>query len=412
MLQQTIIIYELNGEFWRDPYFAEWNNLGNHSHQMGDHHSGMIGYGFGWEHGTISNIKISGTVLVDATFFMNHYQLDVSGDTYPDYYLNFGPFWYEPESGIERPAGGEKISILGGLLDSSNNLPMIIVYEINGKIWRDSSSIGDHFGGGWFNAELSDSQTFHSPFDIHDKMTIRSGWNGGGSHGHMGGMNNFDSLFCQILEVYPQNIPNMQEMDNVLAGYEIHMFDPNGRSWMRNGGMMGGHMQFGSNVGYQMHYTDEQLKYYGADENSIHAKYWDDQSNSWIELIADLNTELNTVNFENNVVSNFVVLEFSKVTSINNRSDEITLDDFVLAQNYPNPFNPSTIINYTLPKNGYVALKVFDVLGREVATLVKQTQQAGSYKVSFNASDLPSGIYFYELNSNNFIQVKKMMLLK
>ena len=66
----------------------------------------------------------------------------------------------------------------------------------------------------------------------------------------MGGMNNFDSLFCQILEVYPENIPNIQDTDQVLAGYEIHMSDPNGSSWMRNGGMMGGHMEFGSNVRY------------------------------------------------------------------------------------------------------------------------------------------------------------------
>jgi hypothetical protein len=343
---------------------------------------------------------------------MNHYQLDVDGDANPDYYLNFGPFWYEPESGIQRPINGDNISIFGGLLENSNNLPMLIVYELNGEIWRDSSSIGNHFGGGWFHAELSDSQTFHSPFDIHDQMTIRSDWNGGGGHGHMGGMNNFDSLFCQILEVYPENIPNIQDTDPVLAGYEIHMFDPNGSSWMRNGGMMGGHMQFGSNVRYQMHYSDEQLKHYGADENSIRAKYWDDRLNNWVELNSSLNTELNTLTFENNVVSNFVVLEFNKVTSVENLTENVTPDEFKLAQNYPNPFNPTTVISFALNKDTEVTLNVYNLLGEKVSELINEKMGVGSYNVTFNASGLPSGIYFYELSTSSSTIVKKMSLLK
>ncbi|HSW53762.1 MAG TPA: T9SS type A sorting domain-containing protein [Ignavibacteriaceae bacterium] len=86
--------------------------------------------------------------------------------------------------------------------------------------------------------------------------------------------------------------------------------------------------------------------------------------------------------------------------------------EYSLMQNYPNPFNPVTTISYLLPKNGLVTLKVFDILGTEVTSLVNETQEAGSYSVTFNASQLPSGIYFYTLTSNNFMTTKKLILLK
>ncbi len=87
-------------------------------------------------------------------------------------------------------------------------------------------------------------------------------------------------------------------------------------------------------------------------------------------------------------------------------------ETFSLDQNYPNPFNPSTRISYSVQKAGLVTLKIYDVLGREVATLVNGFQQANSYSVSFNASGLASGIYFYKLQAGNFVQTRKMMLLK
>ncbi len=90
----------------------------------------------------------------------------------------------------------------------------------------------------------------------------------------------------------------------------------------------------------------------------------------------------------------------------------ITPKEFVLNQNYPNPFNPSTAITYQLSAQSKVELKVFDILGREVSTLVNEIQNAGSYKVNFNASKLSSGIYIYQIKADNFVQSKKMMLLK
>jgi hypothetical protein len=94
------------------------------------------------------------------------------------------------------------------------------------------------------------------------------------------------------------------------------------------------------------------------------------------------------------------------------RENDLRAASYSLKQNFPNPFNPSTTISYSIPTTGLVTLKVYDVLGREVQTLVNQVQQNGNYRVSFNASSMPSGIYFYNLTSNNFSQVKKMILIK
>jgi hypothetical protein len=88
------------------------------------------------------------------------------------------------------------------------------------------------------------------------------------------------------------------------------------------------------------------------------------------------------------------------------------VENFSLNQNYPNPFNPSTRITYSIQKAGIVSLKVYDILGREVATLVNGYQPANNYSVIFDASDLASGIYLYKLKTGDFVQTRKMILLK
>jgi len=86
--------------------------------------------------------------------------------------------------------------------------------------------------------------------------------------------------------------------------------------------------------------------------------------------------------------------------------------DYALEQNYPNPFNPSTLINYSIPQNSFVTLKVYDVIGNEVAVLVNQTQSAGKYEVRFDASNLSNGVYMYSIKTDNFTSTKKMILMK
>jgi hypothetical protein len=101
--------------------------------------------------------------------------------------------------------------------------------------------------------------------------------------------------------------------------------------------------------------------------------------------------------------------EYKSTTSV---EDEKVVNDFKLYQNYPNPFNPSTTIQYAIDSRQFVTLKVYDILGKEVVTLVEEFKPAGKYGVSFDASLLPSGVYIYQLIVRNYIQTRKMVLLK
>ena len=85
---------------------------------------------------------------------------------------------------------------------------------------------------------------------------------------------------------------------------------------------------------------------------------------------------------------------------------------FYLYQNYPNPFNPVTTIKYAIPKTVNVELKVFDILGREIKTLVNEPMNAGYYEVQFNASNFASGVYFYRMKAGEYIKTSKMLLIK
>jgi aminopeptidase N len=114
---------------------------------------------------------------------------------------------------------------------------------------------------------------------------------------------------------------------------------------------------------------------------------------------------------------NWILKNNTTVTEVNDFYQPL---NFSLEQNYPNPFNPSTTISYTIPESGLVTLKVYDVLGREVATLVNEQNEAGIHQVDFNASNLNSGVYFYTIESSNpsassgqsFVETKKMILIK
>ena len=88
-------------------------------------------------------------------------------------------------------------------------------------------------------------------------------------------------------------------------------------------------------------------------------------------------------------------------------------DRFSLYQNYPNPFNPSTTIKFDIPKQSIVTMKIYDIAGREVARLLNSVQyNAGAYAINFDASYLASGVYFYRIEAGDFVEIKKMMLIK
>jgi len=129
----------------------------------------------------------------------------------------------------------------------------------------------------------------------------------------------------------------------------------------------------------------------------------------------------------NNMGTAYVTLEIGLVSNPNNRQtvnfvattdpsvgveNENSPGDYFLEQNYPNPFNPSTKINYGLKEAGHVTLKIYNILGVEVVSLIDKYQTAGNYEINFPAGKLSSGIYIYRLVTNNFVQTRKMILEK
>jgi hypothetical protein len=104
-------------------------------------------------------------------------------------------------------------------------------------------------------------------------------------------------------------------------------------------------------------------------------------------------------------------LSFGPATGIE-ETFSVRPDEFTLSQNFPNPFNPSTTISFSVPSRSFVSLKVFDCLGKEVGTIVSEELSAGNYSRQWNASSLPSGVYYYRLQSGSFTDTKKLVLLR
>ena len=115
--------------------------------------------------------------------------------------------------------------------------------------------------------------------------------------------------------------------------------------------------------------------------------------------------------FENATDYDMVLIKYSE-GSLSVQEREGVPNVFSLSQNYPNPFNPSTNFGFRIVEFGFVSLKVFDVLGREVATLVNEEMQPGSYEVTWDASRFPSGVYFYRLTAGSFHSTKKLSLIR
>jgi hypothetical protein len=127
--------------------------------------------------------------------------------------------------------------------------------------------------------------------------------------------------------------------------------------------------------------------------------------------VADINGNTPVFAYIGGYLINVYFDNFSWVPSDVNEGSN-TPETYSLTQNYPNPFNPSTTIKYSIPEQSFVKIKVFNLLGQEIAELVNQEQHIGNYQLSFDATNLPSGIYFYKLEAGNFVQTKKMILIK
>ena len=158
-------------------------------------------------------------------------------------------------------------------------------------------------------------------------------------------------------------------------------------------------------------------KVYGYNDFTNNMQFSSDTGQTWIDYSSGLpsgritSLVIDTSGYLVVGTPDGVYRTVSQVTSV--KSNEIEQPtEYFLSQNYPNPFNPTTTISFAIPKNQNVELKVYDILGTEVVTLVNEEKPQGSYEIQFEGSGLTSGIYFYQLKTSTFVETKKMILMK
>lgn len=156
-----------------------------------------------------------------------------------------------------------------------------------------------------------------------------------------------------------------------------------------------------------------------GDNEDFNWKIWQKKTNRTFSASATytVNSQIpNGSTFVSNGISSLNTLKgYNSINAVN--EEKIVPKDFSLSQNYPNPFNPATIINYSVPKPSFVTIKVYDIIGREIETLVKENKAPGNYEIIFKGNNYPSGIYFYRMQAlsnsvGGFVQTKKFILLK
>ena len=276
-------------------------------------------------------------------------------------------------------------------------------YDSQGGIFRSEDG-----GNTWTNI-------FELPANIYEIVKLNNGRILAASYGQIyfsddNGVN-WNSTSSGLVQATISDIALNQENEIFITtlGYGIYKSIDNGLTWIT---------KMGAGWDFSCLKISSDGKIYAATQgNWLYES--DDNGDNWFLVNGGLNDSKYILSLEI-TKSGFlfagmdyygIYKSANKVVTTLNEENTVP-SKFELMQNYPNPFNPSTSIEYSVPSNEYVLLKVYDLLGNEVNTLVNERQSAGNYEVNFDASNLASGIYFYRIQSGSFIQTKKLMLLK
>ncbi len=315
----------------------------------GGHQGGHCGHE--WE-----EVTLQGWTIVEEDSMMSHYFLDEDNNGEADYRLGFGPPDYEPPSGAQRPEHGDEITIVGGLMNNMMNLPMVMVWELNGLTWMEPDSMGHHggHGGGWHGGH---GCSFEDP-----SLIAANGW------AMVDGMMHDQYWLDENSNQNPEfrisfGVPDYRPHSGAQR--------PLDGDWVEIvGGLIEGCPDAPTIVVYE-----------------LNGRYWRTPGDT---------TGLGGVTL-----------------SLEDQPNPSTLPlNHVVVEAYPNPFNPTTELRFTVPSTGLVKVVAYDVLGREVAVLQNNTLNEGLHTITFDGSNLTSGIYFILVEANGDNAFTKVTLLK
>jgi len=371
-------------------------------HHLDNNHNGM------WAD-SLTRITISGEIMIDSSYFDHHYYLDSNGNGAVDYHLSFGPPWYSPASGAERPNHGDHVTVYGGQYEGNNEAPMIMVYEIDGVKWREDFG-PNPWSGDWIHRSSSVSTFIYCQSDSLSWMNHPGGSMMGG------GMMFPDSIFCQFEEVQPDFMP-MDNDSNLFAGFYMNMFEPGGKEMMGQSGSNSS-MRFNQNTEYNFHYDEVMLSSLNLDDESINLKYWNSQFEQWIEVRDyHVSKESHTISFSSeDMFSYYGIFASGNILSDDGISINQLTRQIESVRNYPNPFRVETMIEFALVENQHVTMRVFDLHGREIETLINENFPAGDHLIKWNPSStskvLDPGHYFVKIQTSNEVQTLKITMIQ
>jgi len=303
---------------------------------------------------------------------INPIAIDNSGNKW----IGTNNYLSDPEVGRIAEFDGLNWAVSGSFL--SLRCIISIAIDISGNKWIGTK------GGGLLKVRNMDTTWFYtssnSGLPTNDVKSITVDGSDNKWIGTSVGLAKFDGTTWTIYNTSNSGLP-----DNLVPSIAI---DSSGNKWI---GTLGGLAKFDGTT-WTVYTTSNS----GLPDNYVFSIAIDGSGNKWIGTDGGL----------------AVYKEGGVVTSVKEKTNKNIPEEFTLFQNYPNPFNPSTVISYQIASAGKVSLKVYDMLGREVATLVNETKSAGNYTATFNATKLPSGVYFYRLQAGTYSNTKKLLLLK
>lgn len=380
----VIIVYAIDGESWRNPWEPFWNHFNNSytGVQGMPHH----GYGPGWLQDSLVWETISGVVLTDSTFIYLRYYLDIDGDDLPDYHLNFGPPWYNPEAGTQHPAAGDQVEIYGAVIDL-DWLDVIIVFEIDTQVWRDALGFNSGSFGRWGHSHMNMALNIRDPFMMQNRMMFQNSWHGQGLP---------PSIFCQLLQVHFQNFPDYQGQQ-AFAGFEVGCFSQMGAGPVNNLMMQGGlKIRLNNEATLQLHINQYQIDRLAIqDRDRVRLKYWDNDSQAWITADAQVDAQNDIVTFTSPTLYAFYLLvvegETTPVQDIGNRLDKVV-------KVFPNPARETVAVEFDPGTNREVSLSVYDQLGRVVVRQHYMLPGEGPQRIPLTTRRWEEdGLYFVHL---------------